>query len=110
MNPKELLILNRGDFLGGSAVLFRQLNESPVFRDQFIRDPAGTLSTTIFAERTQPSVGTINQANRIFFALLTNPKFVAWARDFQQRMQAEIAAADQPPHPTEALPTGITTL
>ena len=103
MNANELLILNQGNFLGGVEELYRQLNSSPAFREQFLLDPAGVLSLTVFTEFESPTVGAINQANRILFSLLSNPKFREWAHGFQQRISAQIDEAAQSADRVEAI-------
>jgi hypothetical protein len=92
MRPEELLILNYPRFSERAISLFKELAASPAARKLFIKNPVGVVGYSVFPESQLPGTAELNQANRLFFALLSNPKFMEWAEKFQVELETQAKA------------------
>jgi hypothetical protein len=93
MNADELLVLNYAGFRHHVADFYARLNESAAFRELFVRDPSGAMAQTIFPGYLRFQAGHINQANRLLFSLLSNPRFVEWAEEYQTQLEQQASEA-----------------
>jgi hypothetical protein len=103
MRPSELLILNYDGFNDRVEALFEQLTTSPSARELFLKDPASLVAKVVLPSGDQPRAAELAQANRILFSLLSNPKFIAWAKEFREELDSEIKQAAELDDPAEAL-------
>lgn len=90
MSATERLVLNQNNFAERTFAFYRKMNTSPNFMKKVVEDPARIMAEELFAGEDLPSVGEINQANRILFSLLSNPKFIEWSKDFEERMASQV--------------------
>lgn len=84
----ELLVLNYAGFSRHVRSLFWKMRDSRAYAELFIRDPAGVISKKVFPGYPQPMPGTLNQANRILFSLLSNARFMEFTRSLQEDLEA----------------------
>src|SRR4051794_40495877 len=103
MRADELLVLQYDDLAARVETFYRQLENSVPFRELFIRNPAGVISQTILADDLPPPSASLNQANRLFFSLLSNKKFSAWATRYQKQLERQARQVANVPDPDEAL-------
>lgn len=96
MRSDDLLVLRYDDLSARSTAFYQKLAESPAFRALFLKDPAGTASAMLLPDDEQPPPGQIRRANRLLFALLSNPGFMEWAAGFQSGLRERVGAEDLP--------------
>lgn len=98
MRSDELLILNYGGFTDKVGGFYRDLNDSEALRELFLKDPAGILSRRLFADSSLQllTAARINQANRLLFSLLSNAKFLAWAREYEKALRERYQSPKRP--------------
>ncbi|MCA3554163.1 hypothetical protein [Aestuariivirga sp.] len=77
------LTIDRGQMRERLAALIKQIETVPEMREQFLLDPAGTLSEEV----TGASAGRhqLSEVNRLMFAILANDELVKWIADFEPR-------------------------
>lgn len=79
------LTIDRGQMRERLASLIKRIEGVPDMREQFLRDPAGTLAeevTGIDASRHQ-----LSEVNRLMFAILANDDLVEWIAEFEPRQK-----------------------
>lgn len=103
MRADELLVLNYPNLKKRLQELYLRLNDSVAFQSLFLNDPAGILSKTLMYDYNHPPQAVINQANRLLYALLSNPKFMEWAKKFQARIEKQAIEISNVDDPDEAL-------
>jgi len=77
------LVLDQEGLADRSIAFFTRLNADEGLRTEFVADPIGTIEREVYG-RGDPGEreATLNQANRILLSLLSNERFMAWARDY----------------------------
>lgn len=90
MPRSDLLLLNYDLLDSKTESYFDALKGSPERFGRFMADPAGELTAALFEGKAKVPPQEIDRANRIVFALLSNPRFIAWARDYQRSLIAEV--------------------
>jgi hypothetical protein len=96
MGADDLLILDYDEFASGVEKLYHELDSSPAFREYFSSNPASALHHTLFPEREPIDESLISYGNRLLFALLSNPKFERWSRDYSVKLEARFRVSDDP--------------
>jgi hypothetical protein len=86
MRAEELLVLKHDDLSRRAEALYQQLSRSRPYRDLFVRDPGGVIVNTILTGYRDLSSTQINHANRLFFSLLSNARFMRWAEDYREKV------------------------
>ena len=94
MANTDLLVFDYEKLDERSIHLFDQLKRSEVLRAEFISNPAGVLGREVLQGRKLTSPLEIDQANRLLFSLLSNPRFWVWAGRYQRRIWAELRRAN----------------
>ncbi|GEM_PF-2659665 len=102
MRADDLLVLDYAGFSRHTALFYKKL-EAASFRELFVRDPAGVLFDSLFPGYKSPTPGKINQANRMLFSLLSNPKFMDWSKGFQKKLEETAQRAAPQEKPGEAI-------
>jgi hypothetical protein len=91
MRADDLLILDYGDFSERAQELYERMNDSPHIRERLVKDPAGAVNEMLLQGTvTPPSRGTINQANRLLYSLLSNQEFMEWSQSYQEKIQEQL--------------------
>jgi hypothetical protein len=67
----------------------RPIRHSAASQAEFVGNPAAVINERIFGGRAFRA-GDIDRANRIVYALLSNPKFMLWARNYQRSLYREV--------------------
>jgi hypothetical protein len=93
MRAEQLLILDRDEFAERAKGLFNQIQTSAGYREYFVANPVGVIHEAIFGGSSSLDHAGINQGNRILFSLLSNPRFVEWARTFEEQIDHEVVQA-----------------
>jgi len=88
MRRDQLLLLEFPDFSERMSEFLRELEQNPSLQQLYIRDPGGVLSRSVFKDQPAPPTSALNQGNRLLFALLSNPGFMAWADEYGERLSA----------------------
>jgi hypothetical protein len=89
----ELLVFKYDAFKYGLARLYDALSTSEAHREAFIRNPADYLTSSLLPESDSLTRAQLSSANRLIFALLSNPHFMDWAREFQSEIRTNVQAA-----------------
>ena len=87
------LVLNYHDLAKKTENLYEELRRSQAKRELFVRDPAAVLSARVFDGKDLKRPARLDATNRVIFSLLSNPKFFAWARAYEQRIFRELSKA-----------------
>ena len=82
--------MNYSGFSRHVTTLFSRLDSSPSLREAFIQNPSGIMTQLVFPGYRQPSIAQVNQANRLLFSLLSNPRFMDWANRFQENLDEQV--------------------
>ncbi|MGG1153047.1 hypothetical protein [Bacillus wiedmannii] len=93
MREKKQLVLNISNLTEKADKFYRQMDTSLKYRETFLRDPVGILSKDLLGGTCNNESIWISKMNRLLFALLSNTKFMEWAKDFENDVQSKINAA-----------------
>ena len=102
MRSEEMLVLNYRNFSSRLESLFGSLGKSPAALESFARDPAGVFGKHVFPEHNV-SAGELNQANRVLFSLLSNPRFLDWSKKFEQKIRDQLKKVGKKVDSAEAI-------
>jgi len=81
MARSDLLLLNYDHLDTRTEAYFASLKASPERFGRFAASPAGEIAHAVFGGKAKIPPQEIDRANRIVFALLSNPRFIAWTRN-----------------------------
>lgn len=77
------LTIDQGHMRERLASLINRIETVPEVREQFLHDPAGTLSKEVTA--VEASRHQLSEVNRLMFAILANDDLVQWIADFESQ-------------------------
>jgi len=78
------------------------MNNSIAHQKLFLADPTGVLIKMLFPGQ-EYSTMEINAANRLLFSMLSNQKFMEWAKSHQEKMARDALEATKIKDPDEAM-------
>lgn len=81
----ELLVLRYKGLEDRLQKLFTDLETNRAFQQEFVANPAGILHDRVLQLPDRPSDADLTRANRLLFALLSNPGFMSWATEWQNK-------------------------
>lgn len=90
MARSEALLLTYQNLDARTQDFYASLKTSPERFGRFAASPAGEIAHALFDGRVKLPPQEIDRANRIVFALLSNPRFISWSRDYQRRLLKDI--------------------
>src|SRR5436305_4703409 len=85
VKPQELLILKYKDFRSDVSRFFVELNEEPGLRDLFFKNPSLVIRTRLPSLGRADIDGQDEVTNRLLFSALSNDKFVAFLKLYQEK-------------------------
>jgi hypothetical protein len=92
MKAEDLLVLNLGGFGQRLDAFYSRLAADEGLREYFIADPGEVLEATVFRNFKRAPKNRVNQFNRALYSVISNQDFMAWGREFQQRIFAQAQA------------------
>jgi hypothetical protein len=95
MADGDLLVLRYEGLAVETDGFFRQLDADQDLRTRFLTNPTGVLLEHVPSLDGSMAEAEIAHANRVLFALLSNERFMAWARDWANRHQNAVTTADE---------------
>ncbi|WP_025683380.1 hypothetical protein [Paenibacillus maysiensis] len=91
----QLLIFNYEDLQERAKIIFEKLNHSSDLQENFLNDPTGVVTNLLYGESVYPCPADVSAANMMLFSLLSNPKFMSWGKELQERMAAQVQAVSE---------------
>jgi hypothetical protein len=77
------LTIDQGKTRERLAALIQRIEKMPEVREQFLQDPAGTLSEEVTG--LSPTRHQVSEVNRLLFAILANDELVKWIAEFESQ-------------------------
>jgi len=99
MKADELLILDQDNFSSRVSSFTTSIQGSQAAQQLFLKNPVGNIRKYIFPDSPSAPVAQINQGNRLLLSMLSNPRFMEWSDQFQERLESqarELSPSDNP--------------
>ncbi|MBK6012624.1 hypothetical protein JHN45_15895 [Streptomyces sp. MBT53] len=106
MDARDLLILKAPEITERLSALNDRLAADRGLRELYIRNPTEVIVAIAFPG-ANVKAAEASRGNRLLFSLLTNERFVAWARQYHQQLLDEATSAGLSEDPDEALRTYV---
>lgn len=103
MGVNDILVLRAPEVNERLNAMLERLNGDAALREFYLRNPAGLIREMVFPDQGAVPATEINRANRLLYALLSNERFLAWARDYEQNLLIEAQRVTQVEDPAQAM-------
>jgi hypothetical protein len=102
MNPDKLLIIDAAQTRQRMTGLLERMEGDAGLRQLFVSDPAGVIGQFVLPDAQVPAAE-VNRGNRLLYSLLSNERFLAWAREYERDLLAQAKETLQAADPWQAM-------